>query len=121
MTDKQIIGKTGENLAVNHLIAKGYKILETNWRYGHLEVDIIAQEGDFIVFCEVKTRKSSVFGSPEHSVNRLKQKNIIKAAQCYIKSHRISLEARFDIISITQEKKIPEIIHLEGAYTPKWC
>ena len=120
MTEKQATGKFGEDFAVDYLISNGYNILDTNWRFGQLEIDIVAQKGDFIIFCEVKTRKNANFGSPENFVTPLKQRNIIRAAHHYISAKNISLEARFDIIAITQTKEAPTLNHIESAYAPRW-
>ena len=64
-TEKQLQGFAGEDMAANLLRQKGYRILERNWRCGHLEVDIIAETDDYLVIVEVKTRKSTAFGEPE--------------------------------------------------------
>ena len=76
----QEFGKDGEELAAKHYIKLNYTILETNWHFGHLEVDIIAENEHTVVFCEVKTRSSNYFGEPESFVTLQKQKNIIRAA-----------------------------------------
>ena len=64
-TAKQEKGKKGEQMAADYLRSKGYQILETNWRMGHLEVDIIAIGNNMLVFVEVKTRATNAFGEPE--------------------------------------------------------
>ena len=79
ITQQQVTGNKGEKIAKNYLIQKGFCILESNWRYGHLEIDIIAQNQTFIVFCEVKTRSSNTIGEPEEFVSRQQQRNIIRA------------------------------------------
>lgn len=120
MTEKQQTGKLGENLAVDYLVSDGYTILETNWRFGQLEIDIVAQKDEFIIFCEVKTRKDSRFGSPEQFVNTAKQRNIIRAAHHYVSNKMVSLEARFDIIAVTCSGASPQVDHIVGAYAPRW-
>ncbi len=117
-TEAQDIGNKGENLAVEYLEAKGYTVLATNFRSGKNEVDIIAQHGDIIVFVEVKTRTSSVFGEPFHAVSRDKQRRTIAAANAYMEKHEVMLEARFDIISIVINQDRHRIDHLEEAYYP---
>ena len=67
------IGKSGELQAITHLSQLGYKILERNWRHRHLEIDIIAESQDFIVFAEVKTRAQNSIGQPEDFVTRKQQ------------------------------------------------
>jgi putative endonuclease len=110
------LGRESEKRAKEFLEAKGYTILETNWRHLKLEIDLIARQSDTIVFVEVKFRKNDEFGEPELFVNRKKQNFIIKAANAYIESHAIQYESRFDIVALS--KKRNEIIHLEGAFFP---
>jgi len=100
MAEHNITGKKGEELAAEHLKSKGYKILETNWRYRNLEADIIASIADTLVVAEVKTRSTNFFGEPETFVTRQKQKNLIRAANGYIEHKQLDLEVRFDIVSV---------------------
>jgi putative endonuclease len=111
-------GDKGEKIAVNYLKTKGYNILETNWRTGRIELDIIAQIEKIIVFVEVKTRKSDYYGFPEEAVNRQKQKNILDAAEVYLIEKKLDNEVRFDIISIIKNKSIEKIYHIEDAIIP---
>jgi putative endonuclease len=76
-------GSTGEKLAAQWLRQKGFVIKEINWRYKHLEVDIIAHKGDTLHFIEVKTRTTTEFGNPEESITKLKMKNLKDAAEQY--------------------------------------
>ncbi len=115
MSTKQI-GDRGEQLALEHLTANGYKILARNWQWQHKEIDIIAQKGDFIVFVEVKTRRTNVFGEPFTFVSRQKRKNISRAAHQYITQNDIDAEARFDIISILYNTEAYELEHIEDAF-----
>jgi len=110
------LGRESEQRAKFFLEAKGYIILETNWRHLKLEIDLIAQKGDTIVFVEVKFRKNDEYGEPELFVNRKKQNFIIKAANAYIQLHDIQYESRFDIVALSRKRN--EIIHLEGAFFP---
>lgn len=111
-------GSRGEQDAARFLRDSGYDILETNWHYRRKEIDIIASDGTFIVFVEVKTRKNNDFGEPEEAVNTKKQKIIIHAANAYITRNKIDLEARFDIISILYEGNKPRIHHIIDAFYP---
>jgi putative endonuclease len=120
MTDKQQFGRKGEELALAFYQDNSYTILEKNWQLNHLEVDIIAKNDEYIVFCEVKTRTGDAFGSPQDSVNRQKQKNIIRAANYYVLKHRILLEVRFDIISIIFKGDQYTLEHIPFAFNPKW-
>ncbi len=76
-------GSTGEKLAVQWLVKQGFEIKEVNWRYKHLEVDIIAVKGDTLHFIEVKTRTSTLFGNPEESITKAKMKNLKDASEQY--------------------------------------
>jgi len=118
VADHNDFGKKGEEIAKNYLAEKGYLILESNWTIGKLEVDIIAKTKDFIVFIEVKTRSSSYIIEPEASVNRTKQKNIIRAANKYIVWNKIQDEARFDIITVLGSDEKYIITHIEDAFYP---
>mgnify|MGYP003331031529 CR=1 FL=1 len=117
MAEHNDTGKKGEELAVGHLLKNGFSILETNWRFRHLEVDIIAMKNNMLVFLEVKTRFSSAFGAPEEFVDKTKQRNLRTAANAYVQTKNMDLEVRFDIISILMKKdQAPAIHHLEDAF-----
>jgi len=118
MAEHNILGNRGEDAATNFLVKKGYKIKARNWRFGKLEIDIIAEIKDFIVFIEVKSRSGTYFEQPFQAVTKKKQKFIINAANAYIENFKIDLEARFDIISIVQEKGKLKINHIEDAFYP---
>lgn len=120
MTNNKVTGNNGENHAKTFLIKNGYKIRDCNWHFGHLEIDIIAENAAYIVFCEVKTRTSNACGNPEEFVSKQQQKNIIRAANTYINLKNCQKEARFDIISILQSSDIVNIKHIEGAFSPCW-
>lgn len=116
MADHNDFGNFGEQLAVDYLVKKGFKILETNWMFQHKEIDIIANKSPFIVFVEVKTRRTNYFGEPFTFVDRKKQNFIIKAANEYIVKNDIEEEARFDIISVLYNEKEKDIKHIEDAF-----
>ena len=110
-------GKKGEELAVEYLQQQGYTILHCNWRDKHLELDIIAQWKDLIVFVEVKTRKSNFFGEPEEWVDRTKQKNVIQAANAFLTKQQLDNEARFDIISVIYNSSKSVVNHITDAFS----
>jgi putative endonuclease len=112
------LGQEGEELAREHLAKKGYRILHRNWKSGKREIDIIAENKDFIVFVEVKTRTDDFHMHPRHAVTSEKQKSIIFAAEAYIARYNIDKESRFDIISIISNGKSIEIEHIEDAFYP---
>jgi len=119
ITDNQSKGKEGEEQAYQYLIQNQYNILERNWRFGHLEVDVIASDKDRIIFCEVKARSSQTFGPPEINVTKQKQRNLIQAAHHYVCKKGINLEVRFDIITIVFKPKL-QINHIPNAFTARW-
>lgn len=116
------IGKFGEDIAANVLTQKGLKIRERNWRLGHLEMDIIAEDRQTIVFSEVKTR-TTLFGdkTPAAYVDEAKKRHIVAAANAYVKHHRIEKSVRFDIIGILlhpETHEVLELTHYENAFLP---
>lgn len=97
--DRYEIGRLGENWAIELLSAKGYKILERNYRCFRGEIDIIAEINGEIVFVEVKTRTSKIFGEPKESVTKKKISHMEKAALEYlVKNKRNNAKCRFDVI-----------------------
>ena len=118
MISNKDTGDRGEDLAVAFLKDKDYVILERNWRFQHLEIDIIAQKASFIVIVEVKTRSTREFGEPATFVNRRKQKHLIKATNFYVSEKDIHSEIRFDIISVFIYGNEVEIDHYEQAFYP---
>lgn len=112
------LGKKGEQLAVSFLENKGYRILHTNWTFDKAELDIIAENSEFVVFVEVKTRSTDVFGSPAESVTLAKQKHLLKTIEAWFDESGCTKEARIDIISIVIDKGKQTIEHLEGGIIP---
>jgi putative endonuclease len=98
---KQKFGADGERLAVRQIEKRGYKTIQRNFRCKTGEIDIIAKDGDTLVFVEVKTRNNLRFGSPKHAVTWRKQKKLIRTALYYLKTVNSSkARFRFDVISI---------------------
>jgi putative endonuclease len=118
MADHNEFGKEGEETAVNFLRKKGYKILETNWKAGKNEIDIIAIDKETLVIVEVKSRHSNFAGEPETAVTRDKQRSLIRAANYYIAKMKLDSEVRFDIVSILVVKDQQTINHIEDAFYP---
>ena len=118
MNDKQKTGTEGESRAAEHLRNLGYEVLETNWRLGQEEIDIIARDKDFLVVAEVKTRSTNYFGEPEAFVNKQKQRHLIKAAGAYIDKHNLNLEVRFDIVSVLKSGDNYKVQHIPNAFYP---
>ncbi len=110
------LGKKGEEISVNYLQKKGYKILECNWRYKKAEVDIIARKNDILAIIEVKTRSTDYFGNPQDFVNPKKIKLLVEAIDEYVTTKDLDVEVRFDIIAIVKNEAILEVEHLEDAF-----
>ena len=118
MADSHNLGQKGEELAKDYLLKKGYKILHCNWKSGKREIDIIAENKDYIVFVEVKTRTDDYYMHPRHAVTSEKQKSIIYTAESYLERYNINKESRFDIISIISNGTSVEVEHIEDAFYP---
>jgi putative endonuclease len=109
-------GIKGEQIAEIFLLKKGYLTLNTNWRYGKWEIDLVTRHQDTVVFIEVKTRNSYKFGYPEEFVTRKKQQFLKQAAGAYLTLNPCET-ARFDVISILLFNGIAkEIQHFENAF-----
>jgi len=99
---KTALGRKGEDLAAAFLQRQGYGILARNYRRRYGEIDIVAEEGDTLVFVEVKTRKSNRFGSAWEAVTRAKQRQISLVALDYITRHRLQKRnVRFDVVAVS--------------------
>lgn len=100
------LGAIGEKLAKNFLKKKGYRIRETNFRCREGEIDIIAEQKDYLVFVEVRTRTTSGFGRPEESVTFAKKEKLIASALAYLDSHQNLPENwRIDFVAIELDQK----------------
>ena len=97
----QVLGGKGERIAAAFLRKKGYLILETGFRYGRGEIDIIARDGDYLVFVEVKTRRDLHFGGAEEAVDEKKRQQIRKVALGYLyRRHCPPPFCRFDVVAV---------------------
>jgi putative endonuclease len=106
-------GKRGEDSTTQYLLEHGYRILERNFRFHHLEVDIIALKGDTLVFVEVKARNRDGFGKGFESITEKKKRNIISVARYYVgKKHLQGYNVRFDVASIDGNV----LDYMEGAF-----
>jgi putative endonuclease len=120
--NRQQLGRTGESLAANHLVNRGYMIVERNYRTRWGEIDVIAYDGRTLVFCEVKTRRLRPGGgSPFEAIRGIKRERIRKVAGRWLVERRNRPYAevlRFDAIGVTFEPAggLASIEHLEGAF-----
>ena len=98
---RQGLGRTGERLAMEHLSAAGYQIIERNFRCRYGEIDLIAEEDDELVFVEVKTRRGNAYGLPEDAVTPSKQLRLIQLALYYLDLHNCSERSwRIDVVAV---------------------
>lgn len=118
MSESHDLGQKGEDLAVSHLKKAGYTIRHRNWKYGKKEIDIVAENKDFIIFVEVKTRTDDFQMHPVTAVTSEKQRSIIYAADGYLQRHNINKESRFDVITIINKGDSNAIDHIEDAFYP---
>ena len=119
MTEQRLaLGAYGEEVAAAYLCEQGYTLLERNFRCPLGEIDIIANKRHDLIFIEVKTRRSALFGLPQDAVGRHKQRQIIRSAQWYLKKPGVSrLHPRFDVIAIlARPGQPPEINHIQNAF-----
>jgi len=110
-------GRQGEDVARAHLMRRGYSILAANYHSPFGEIDIIARDGAYIVFVEVKYRKNTGHSLPREAVNPGKQRKIIKTALHYITENTIINEGfRFDVIEVTGTNTFT-VTHIENAFS----
>ena len=110
-------GSEGEELAAAFLIQQGYRIVERNYRFDRAEIDLIARDGEELVFVEVKARYSDKFGTPEESVTPSKIEHLRKAAEGYIHDRQISQQlCRFDVVAIQYVDGKPQIRLIQNAF-----
>lgn len=115
---KKSFGEKGEEYACAYLKNEGFVITERNYRYGHGEIDIVARDGETLVFVEVKSRASLEYGRPEFAVTKSKQKQIRKIAEAYLFEKNIKdTECRMDVVAILfHGDRKPEVNHIKNAF-----
>lgn len=117
MTDeknKRKLGARGEQAVKEYLLQHGFEVLEMNYRCRQGEIDIIAWDGSYYVFIEVKYRNTTKYGMPQEAVGIRKQKRICKAAQYYLYSHNLNefTPVRFDVAAVLGDN----ITYLKNAF-----
>jgi putative endonuclease len=118
---KKELGKKGEEVALQFLKKRGYRIIEKNYVCKMGEMDIIAKEKDTLVFIEVKTRTSMAFGPPQLAVNLSKQRQLSKVALNFLKDKKLEdAKARFDVVAILLGQNKEEIELIKDAFDSKW-
>ena len=111
-------GDEGEEMAKQHLLKLGFEIIEMNYRFGKGgEIDIIAKDGEVLVFCEVKMRHNDEYGDPEFAITAKKQAQLRKIAHAYLYERDIdNVECRFDVVAIKNYGVKPEINYIPNAF-----
>jgi putative endonuclease len=117
VSERALTGEAGETQVALHLERLGFSILARNARVGRLEIDLIAQKADLLVFCEVRTRRSSAFLDPIETIDRAKVSRIRKAAAQWLALHpQPARQIRFDAASVLLEGATPRLTYYESAF-----
>ena len=128
-TDKQVLGRLGEDLAADFLEKNGYKIIGRNLHFSKNELDIVAEDDDFVAFVEVKTRsclypESNGYGTPGRAVDSQKRGNTVQAVKDYLVKNYVTKQPRIDVIEVyllesQGELKTPTVLrinHIRNAF-----
>jgi putative endonuclease len=117
MTDYAALGRRGEDMAHRYLQKNGFTVVARNYKPGaDSEIDIVARQGDLVIFVEVKSRTSAEFGSPDRAIDQEKQRHIVRAARAYVNRAAIEWnQVRFDTISVIFTDP-PSIVHQQDAF-----
>ncbi|GAA1229552.1 putative endonuclease [Oryzihumus leptocrescens] len=112
------VGAYGERLAARYLTEAGLEVVDRNWRCDQGEIDIVALDGDCLVVCEVKTRRSTAFGSPVEAVTWRKAARLRRLAACWLADHEVGArDVRIDVIGVLRPPRGPAVVdHLVGVW-----
>ena len=115
---RKLFGQAGESAAEEYLRRKGYRILERNLRSSLGELDLVAEDGQVLVFVEVKARRTNAFGGAIHAVHHRKQEKLIQLAAQYLARHHIKNRlCRFDVVLLQGlNAAAPQIEHIQNAF-----
>lgn len=115
---RRAVGEWGERLAERHLTAQGLVVLHRNWRCADGEVDLILREGRDVVFCEVKTRRSKLFGTPAEAIGPDKVRRLRRLAGLWLQQSQVRpREVRFDVVEVLpQSQGAPVVEHIRAAF-----
>ncbi|MDH4273261.1 MAG: YraN family protein [Candidatus Aminicenantes bacterium] len=118
MSEARALGRSGEDIAVTYLRKRKFRIVCRGFRFHKGEIDIIARDGDTLVFIEVKTRRNRQFGRPEEAVTPPKQNQIRRLAEAYLAMNNLAdVPCRFDVLSLFwDEKESPQVRHIKDAF-----
>jgi putative endonuclease len=111
------LGRRGEDLAVSVFQRLGFEIVQRNYRCKHGEIDLISRRGRVLVFCEVKTRRTDVWGLPAEAVDRRKQSRLRLLAALWLAERAVGrVEVRFDVVSVIVRPNRNEVTHIPDAF-----
>lgn len=116
MAAKDAVGRYGEDVAARHLVELGYQLLHRNWRCELGEIDIVARDGDCLVVCEVKTRRSTAFGHPAEAVTAQKAARLRRLAARWLQETGLHPpQVRIDVVAIVRPPRGPAAVeHLKA-------
>jgi putative endonuclease len=115
--DRIALGRQGERIAERHLRRHGYRILERNFRGAGVEIDLVAMDGETLVFVEVKTRRTALAGMPQEAVNPYKQRHLRRAGEVYAQRHHAhDCPMRFDVVAILEDSSGRHLELLKDAF-----
>ncbi|HIY17688.1 MAG TPA: YraN family protein [Candidatus Intestinimonas stercorigallinarum] len=118
--ERRLLGRWGESLAAAWLRERGWRVVAAGWRCRFGEIDLVAESDKYIIFTEVKLRKSAAFAPARAFVDRGKQERLRTAAQLYLQEHPTDLQPRFDVAEVYapegMDTKRPEIFYIEDAF-----
>jgi putative endonuclease len=118
MNEARELGRSGEEAAVAYLKKKKFKVVCRGFRFHKGEIDIIARDGDTLVFIEVKTRRSPDFGPPEEAVTSMKQTQVRRLAEAYLAVNGLAdIPCRFDVLSLVRDGEVGfRVRHIKDAF-----
>ncbi len=118
--DRRLLGRWGEALVADWLRERGWRVIAAGWHCRYGEIDLIAENGKYLIFTEVKLRKSAAFALAREAVDRRKQEKLRTTAQMYLAEHPTELQPRFDVAEVYAPQGLdtahPEICYIPNAF-----
>jgi putative endonuclease len=113
---RRALGRYGEQLAARYLTDCGLEVIDRNWRCEHGEIDLVARDGDCVVFCEVKTRRTERFGAPVEAVHAAKAARLRRLASAWLLAHdERAVRVRIDVVGVLRPRGGPALVrHVVG-------
>ena len=118
-SDRSKLGSAGEEIARRHLEERGYALREANYRCPWGEVDLVMEQAETVVFVEVRTKRSSAFGTPEESVTAAKRRRLSATAFHYLQEQELDVPFRIDLVAVAMNARgvVERVTHLENVVT----